>query len=53
MTSARTISIDLTGSLRPMATQTLTFFFTDIEGSTALLQRLGKRTRRFSPPTMG
>jgi predicted ATPase/class 3 adenylate cyclase len=25
-----------------MATQTLTFFFTDIEGSTALLQRLGE-----------
>ena len=30
-----------TGSLRPLATQTLTFLFTDIEGSTALLRRLG------------
>ena len=30
-----------TGSLKPLATQTLTFLFTDIEGSTALLRRLG------------
>ncbi len=29
-------------SLRPLATQTLTFLFTDIEGSTAMLRRLGE-----------
>jgi predicted ATPase/class 3 adenylate cyclase len=28
-------------ALRPLATQTLTFLFTDIEGSTAMLRRLG------------
>jgi predicted ATPase/class 3 adenylate cyclase len=29
-------------SLRPLATQTFTFLFTDIEGSTAMLRRLGE-----------
>src|ERR1700730_10192540 len=29
------------GSLRLLATQTFTFLFTDIEGSTAMLRRLG------------
>jgi predicted ATPase/class 3 adenylate cyclase len=32
---------DLTGKPRLLATQTLTFLFTDIEGSTAMLQNLG------------
>jgi class 3 adenylate cyclase len=35
------VGVNPTGSLRPLATQTLTFLFTDIEGSTALLRRLG------------
>ncbi len=37
-----TISINSDESLRPLATQTLTFLFTDIEGSTAMLRRLGE-----------
>ena len=36
-----TISINSDESLRPLATQTLTFLFTDIEGSTAMLRRPG------------
>jgi hypothetical protein len=31
-----------------LATQTFTFLFTDIEGSTALLQLLGRRMRKSS-----
>ncbi len=37
-----TIGINSDESLRPLATQTLTFLFTDIEGSTAMLRRLGE-----------
>ena len=36
------ISINSDESLRPLATQTLTFLFTDIEGSTGMLRRLGE-----------
>ena len=36
------IRIGSNESLRPLATQTLTFLFTDIEGSTAMLQRRGE-----------
>jgi hypothetical protein len=35
------VSVNLDGKPRLLATQTLTFLFTDIEGSTAMLQRLG------------